>query len=319
MAVAGESLVDQIHRQDGSVASCLGGAPYNLARALARQGLATVYLNPLSSDPLGRELAKTLLEDGVLLAQPLAVENPTSLARVHLDAAGRPHYAFHRDGAADRQVSLDGLTHSCAQQAGLRLVCTGGLALDARDASVYLPWLRAQRKLGRYVAIDANLRPSAMPDPDAYRRHVMTALGEANILKLSDEDMRNLGFAADGEAALLRYAQALLEQSGVSLLALTLGSDGAWLLTRRGQWFAREALPLSVVDTVGAGDCFFAGLLAALLALRPADMELDAMDGPQVLRHALACASLSVQRRGCQPADWDEAIAWSRAHPATAR
>ncbi|MEO8120692.1 MAG: PfkB family carbohydrate kinase, partial [Rhodoferax sp.] len=70
VATAGEALIDLIRNEDGRFEPCLGGAVYNLTRALARQGVGTLYLNPLSRDRFGRELAAALLDDGVHLAVP---------------------------------------------------------------------------------------------------------------------------------------------------------------------------------------------------------------------------------------------------------
>ncbi len=316
VAIAGEALIDLIMRPDGAYEPCLGGALYNLARAVARQGVGALYLNPLSSDRFGRALAQQLHADGVLLAHEVHVQQVTSLAVVSLNEAGHPDYAFYREGVADRQVSAEGLQRACALQPGLKIICTGALALDARDAGIYLPWLRAQRQAGHCVVVDANMRPSVMPDLAAYRAQVQLALLEAHLIKLSDEDLVWLeGDAADPLAA----ARALLARSNASLLALTLGANGAWLLTRDGQCYAREARPLAVVDTVGAGDSFLAGLLAALLdTAGPAGLlqGLDAGRCAGLLRHALASASLCVQERGCVPPSWDQARAWSQAHPA---
>ena len=109
-------------------------------------------------------------------------------------------------------------------------------------------------------------------------------------------------------------------------LALTLGAEGAWLLHRNGaQCFAKEAHPLQVVDTVGAGDSFLAGLLAHLLRQAQAaggtsfvrfveTLTADACQ--QALRHALASASLCVMEQGCVPPGWEAALVWSQQNPA---
>lgn len=324
-AVAGEALIDLIRRPDGSYLPCLGGALYNLCRALARQGVGTQYLNPLSRDRFGRELAAQLAADGVHLAHPEPVQQPTSLAVVNLDTHGHPDYAFYRDGVADRAVTAQGLAHACTALPALQLVCTGALALDARDTAIYLPWLAAQRAAGRCVVVDANLRPSVMPDLAAYRTTVQAALAHAHIVKVSDEDLDHLAVA--GADAVARARHLLASHPQVQLLALTLGAKGAWLLHRSGaQCFATEAQPLPVVDTVGAGDSFLAGLLAHLLrqwqAAGPAGF-VQFVDGlaadacQHALRHALASASLCVMEQGCVPPGWEAARAWSQQHPAT--
>lgn len=326
-AIAGEALIDLIRRPDGSYLPCLGGALYNLCRALARQGVGTQYLNPLSRDRFGRELAAQLVADGVALAMPESVQQVTSLAVVNLDAHGHPDYAFYREGVADRAVSAAGLGDSCATLPALQLVCTGALALDARDTAIYLPWLAAQRAAGRCVVVDANLRPSVMPDLAAYRTTVHAALAHAHIIKASDEDLEHL--AVPGADALARAQHLLAANPQAHLMALTLGAEGAWLLHRNGaQCFAKEAQPLRVVDTVGAGDSFLAGLLAHLLRQSLAAgvasfaqfvgwLTADACQ--LALRHALASASLCVMEQGCVPPGWESASAWAQARPVALR
>ena len=104
VAIAGEALIDFISEADGRFNPCLGGAVYNLARALSRQGLGTLYLNPFSSDKLGQALMQQMVNDGVVLSQPVPVQAVTSLAVVNLNENGHPNYAFYRDGVADRQA-----------------------------------------------------------------------------------------------------------------------------------------------------------------------------------------------------------------------
>lgn len=321
-AIAGEALIDLIRRPDGSYLPCLGGALYNLCRALARQGIGTQYLNPLSCDRFGRELAAQLLADGVHLARPEPVLPVTSLAVVNLDAHGHPDYAFYREGVADRAVSSQGLGEACTALPALQLVCTGALALDARDAAIYLPWLAAQRAAGHCVVVDANLRPSVMPDLAAYRATVHSALANAHIIKVSDEDLDHL--AVPGTDALARARQLLVANPAAHLLALTIGAQGAWLLHRSGtQCFAKESQPLQVVDTVGAGDSFLAGLLAHLLrqaqstgaaSVAQLVQELPKDACQQALRHALASASLCVMEQGCVPPGWKAAVEWTQRH-----
>jgi fructokinase len=303
VATAGEALIDLIAGVDGRFEPCLGGAVFNLTRALARQGIDTLYLNPMSRDRFGRRLAAALSQDGVHLAVPEAVQQVTSLAVVSLDATGQPDYAFYREGVADRATSAAALTLACEQAEGLSLVCSGALALSPDDADIYLPWLAAQRQAGRTVVIDANLRPSVMPDLDLYRSHVLAALQFADVIKASDEDLSCLNLPG---ANALAQAQQLLQNSQASLLALTLGSKGAALLTRQGQLFqAHEVEPLTVVDTVGAGDCFLAGLVVAMLQQQlPPDWgssSVSAEVARELLCSAVASASLCVTVRGCQP------------------
>ncbi|PIF27391.1 fructokinase [Acidovorax sp. 56] len=316
VATAGEALFDLIEEPDGRLRPCAGGAVYNLTRALGLQGVGTLYLNPLSGDLLGRQLAQGLQAAQVTLAAPSPVREPSALALAALDAQGKASYSFYRDGVADRAVTAEALNAACAAHPGLQVVATGCLALVAQDAAVYQPWLAAQRAAGRMVVVDANLRLSAVDDAPAYRANVMAALQQAHLIKVSDDDLEALG--TPGANALER-ARHLLQHTPAQWLALTLGPDGAWLLQRDGlAEHAREAAPLAVVDTVGAGDCFLAGLITALLAgpergqqalaLRPGGLTapLDAARLRSTLQHALASASHCVERAGCTPPSYDE-------------
>ncbi|WP_310611818.1 PfkB family carbohydrate kinase [Limnohabitans sp.] len=321
VAIAGEALIDLISETDGRFNPCLGGAVYNLARALARQDMGTLYLNPFSSDKLGQALMQQMVNDGVVLSQPEAIQAVTSLAVVHLNSNGHPSYAFYRDGVADRQVSTAQMNADCSAHAQtLELICTGALALDARDQSVYLPWLMTQKQAGKCMVVDANLRPSVMPDLQTYRKCVHQYLNVADIIKVSDEDL--VALEVPGKSP-LEKAQHLLNNTHVKLMALTLGADGAWLLSRTEHiYFGKESGMLNIVDTVGAGDSFLAGLLAALGSLKTPDLPLNdllnSLNDQQAytcLHHAISSASLCVQARGCVPPTWQQAAEWAAAHP----
>jgi fructokinase len=97
------------------------------------------------------------------LAHPEPAHEPTSLAVVSLDEAGKASYSFYREGVADRRVDAATMTAQCAAQPALKMVVTGCLALVADDSHKYLPWLQAQRAAGRLVVVDANLRPAIVP------------------------------------------------------------------------------------------------------------------------------------------------------------
>ena len=317
VATAGEALIDLIAQPDGSFAPCLGGAVYNLTRALARQSVGTLYLNPLSQDRFGRQLAAMLLADGVQLARPQPVAEVTSLAVVALDAQGVPDYAFYREGVADRAVSLAGLLRDC-EAATPEIVATGCLALAPADGAVYLPWLQAQRAAGRLVAVDANLRLSVMPDAGAYRAQVLAALQCADLIKASDEDLAGLQLPGDGA---LDKARQLLARTTAKALLLTLGAEGAMLLLPDGrQWRGHDGAAVAVVDTVGAGDCFFAGFLTGLLAACHAQAtqpmallaSLQAAQAGQCLASAIASASCCVMQSGCVPPTAAEVAARAR-------
>lgn len=306
VATAGEALMDMIQEADGRLRPCDGGAVYNLTRALGLQGVGTLYLNPLSQDRFGRGLARAIEAAGVTLAHTEPAHEPTSLAVVSLDEAGKASYSFYREGVADRRVDAATMSAQCAVQPALKVVVTGCLALVPDDSHRYLPWLQTQRAAGLLVVVDANLRPAIVPDMAAYRASVLAALREAHLIKVSDDDLHILGFTQTDP---LDAARELLALTSARWLALTLGARGAVFLDREGRtWQAAESQPVTVADTVGAGDCFLAGLLAALLdrpamqaAKQAAELELGAADIQELLACAIASASLCVMQTGCVP------------------
>jgi len=307
IATMGEALVDLIEQPDGRFEACLGGSVCNFTIGLARQGVSTRYLNPLSEDHFGQCFAALLQQTGVGLAQAAPSGCPTALAVVSLDGQGTPTYAFHRQGVADRDISAAQFIAGFPAQ--LELLHTGGLALVPEDIEKTLATTGAAAGRGALVSIDANMRPMVVRDLDAYAQGVKRALAQAHIVKVSNEDLDALGIES---ASLERIGAALFAHSTVELIVFTQGAGGAALLTR-SRAVALPALAGEVVDTVGAGDCFHAGLIAYLQR----EGKLGAPDGLAglaeeellaALRHALAAASINIARSGCNPATWEETI-----------
>jgi fructokinase len=307
--VAGESLIDLVAEPDGNFRPVAGGAPFNYACALALQGLPTGYANAISRDRFGNLLFSALAAAGVRHVGR-RTSRPTSLALVATGVAGQPEYAFYRDGVADRDFGPEGLLPDTGGP--VRGYHTGGLALVPPDDTLALDALRTCRQAGAICTVDVNMRPQVAGalgvDPGRYREAALAAAAAAHVVKVSDEDLRHLGI--DGPP--VTAARALLDR-GARLAILTLGADGAYALTREGAVF-RASPRVAVVDTVGAGDTFFAGFVAWL----ERHGELGAAGSGRVesrvlelaLRHATASAAINIGRRGCQPPTWDESLAF---------
>lgn len=308
IATLGEALVDMIEQPDGRFQACLGGSVFNFAIGLARQGVPTTYLNPLSTDKFGARFAALLRASDVLPAAPAPSARPTSLAIVSIDAGGAPTYAFHRERVADRDVSAASLIASFPT--GMALLHTGGLALVPEDGATLGPALRAAAERGALISIDANLRPLVADDLPRYVDAVRQALRQAHIVKVSDEDLEVLGL---GAASLEQVAEALFHESSVQLIAVTRGGRAAALVSRGGAVELPTPDGLALVDTVGAGDSFQAGLIGYLFrngvltgASALGDLGRETLLG--ALAHAICAASINVTRAGCDPATWDETL-----------
>jgi fructokinase len=310
VATAGEALIDLLPDAQGHLTPCAGGAVYNLTRALGSQGVPTAYLNPLSKDGFGTLLDRELQASGVWRVREQRMDEPTALAVVDLDAQGKASYSFYREGVADRCIDAAGLNAACHSLPTLEVVATGCLALLAEDAHRYQPWLAEQRAAGRLVVVDANLRPAIARDLAAYRHSVLAALAHAHLIKASDDDLVALGLATSTDHA-RSAAHTLLEATPATGVVLTLGARGAMWLGRDGRgWHAFDPVAADVVDTVGAGDCFLAGLLGACLE-HPQGLEALRSDGgaarlaePQIrqwLGRGIASAGFCVEQKGCTP------------------
>lgn len=307
--VSGESLIDLVAGPDGSFLPIPGGGPYNFARALALQGVATGYANPFSEDSFGDLLQRTLQASG---ARHLGRRSskPTALALVSTDARGQPHYSFYREGVADRAIdAADLLAAISPDTLGFH---TGALALVPPDDSVLMHVIRHCRAEGVLCTVDVNMRPQIAQTlgvaASRYRDAALAVASAAHVAKVSDEDLHHLGFSGAPQVA----ARALLHR-GCRLVVLTLGAEGAWAISPDEQVF-EPAQCVDPVDTVGAGDCFFAGFIAFLQhqgvlgGLRDRAPEGSVLTA--ALRHAAVCAAINISRKGCQPPTWNEAMEW---------
>jgi fructokinase len=292
MVVAGEALVDRIETGEGELQSRPGGSPYNLALALARLGRRVQYRSPLSSDAFGQRLAGTLRDSGVVLTGGSSAL-PTSLAIVRFDPAGQPLYRFQRDGVADRSLAPMSVLDDWPAQA--RFFHVGSLALIPPDGEQWCALLAALRNRGVATSVDINMRPAVAADAAAYARTARAVAAQANWLKLSDEDLLSMELGGDP----LQAARGLFGAATRAVL-LTLGAQGAWCLTRDQEIF-HPAPEVEVVDTVGAGDCFYAGFLASLDELHALSSPPSVAQLRQAMEMGKRAAAFNLQRRGCQP------------------
>jgi fructokinase len=310
IATVGEALVDLIEQSDGSFRASLGGSVCNFTLGLARQAVPTTYLSPLSNDDFGRQFHERLTKNGVVLTPASRSPLPTSLAIVHLDERGSPRYTFYRDSVADRDGGAQDLIAAFPDE--LEALHTGGLALMPADLPKLLTVIEAAERRGAVLSIDANLRPLATKDTDLYLTGVERVLRRAQIIKVSDEDADALGLHDVTAASVAEHF--FSGDSSIRLCALTLGARGAALVTRSLSVELPAPRPQRIIDTVGAGDCFHAGLIASLAragALR-ARAKLDDLDEDMLttsLRHALAAATYDIMRPGCSPGSWEQIAA----------
>ena len=296
--VLGEALMDCFAEPDGRLLPRMGGSPFNLARAAARQGRAVRWLTPFSTDAFGQALLRQALADGVHPAAP-ASPWPTALAVVSFEG-DTARYGFYREGIADRDWSPASVLAALADQPP-GVLHTGSLMLVPPQHEATLQVMATLAARGWTISLDINLRPRLAADLDAYRAAVWAALAHAHWVKASDEDLAVLmdlpALPSLNEAPALWQR---LRQPSHRRGALTFGAQGAWLSVA-DRSAASPAAATQVVDTVGAGDTFWGNCLADWLGDAQASPGAAADRIDLTLRRALRAAALNCGRAGCQP------------------
>ncbi len=309
IASYGEALVDMIpcgqEGQQGGTRfeACLGGSVFNFSAAISLQGVACTYINPLSTDNFGQQFAKKLAACGGQLGSA-PVHEATALAIVAFGEHGN-HYKFYREAVAYRATTAS--QAFAAIPAAAQVLHTGCLTLLPDDWPTTCALLKMAKSRGILVSVDANLRPAVCDESNIYSDCVWQSIALADIVKCSDEDLMVLGVHQQKAAM---AAQHMFASSTAGLLAITCGAQGAHVFTRQAHAFCPVPLGLKVLDTVGAGDCFYAAMLAWLA--RESALNRAALDGLSTCQlqacvsHAVHAAAVSVTRRGCDPATWEE-------------
>lgn len=248
----GEALIDLLPAKDSAdgLQALTGGGPFNTAIALARLGLPAALFCPLSKDGFGARLASQLLEEGVDLSLCPRPAAPTTLAVVTLQD-GKAGYAFYTEGTA-----LCSLRPADLPQITTGLALFGGISLGLEPCGAAYEALFDACAPDVLRMVDPNIRPAVIPDAAAYRARLARMLPRADILKLSDEDLAWLTDEPEGQLQAWRTA-------GVALICVTLGDKGVRLIGA-GEDITLPAPEVTLCDTIGAGDSFNAGLLAAL-------------------------------------------------------
>lgn len=291
IASVGESLVDFTPvaaggRLDGFRVHP-GGSPYNVAVGIARLGHPAAFAGRLSGDLFGRLLAAHLSDCRV--SGHLAVDGaePTALAFV-AEAGGEPVYDLRLAGTAAERLRPGDLP--AAAFARLEAVHFGSLGLLLQPAREAVLGLARALRGGPLLSFDPNIRPGAVADWASYRTALDEAVRLADLVKASEADLAAWG--ADPTPA------------SDQALVVTMGARGSRLV-QGSRTVACPAAPCRLVDTVGAGDAYMAGLLVALaerMALdRPALGALADADWLAVMRFASVAAALTCERAGADP------------------
>ena len=271
-----------------------GGAPGNVAVGLQRLGISTAFIGKVGDDPFGGFLVKTLSDTGVDVS-PIRYtsEARTALAFVSLKADGEREFMFYRHPSADMLLRPDEVNVDAISAA--KLFHFGSISLiDEPVRSATLHAVSKARESGCLISYDPNLRMSLWPDEEAAHEGLLLGLSQANIVKISEDEVEFLTGLSD-----LEKAKENLWHDDMQLLVVTRGRDGCCFYTSEFQGEA-DSFKVDAVDATGAGDGFVAGLLQGILK-DPATLE-DPQRLTSLCRFANAVGALTTTERGAIPA-----------------
>ncbi|RVB80542.1 MULTISPECIES: carbohydrate kinase [unclassified Mesorhizobium] len=302
----GEALIDMLPRTttegEPAFAPYVGGAVFNTAIALGRLGAPAGFFSGLSSDLFGGQFRDALGESKVSSTYAHTSPRPTTLAFVRLDN-GQATYTFYDENTAGRMLTVDDLPKLGSE---IEAMLFGAISLISEPAgSAYEEFMRREHER-RVMMLDPNIRPGFIPDKAKHLRRIRSMMAMADIVKLSDEDLNWFGEAGSHEDVVRNWLD-----RGPTLIVVTHGSEGAAGYTRDHKV---TVVPdkVEVVDTVGAGDTFNAGILASLHEQGLLSKEAIANLPEDAIHKALTlgakAAAVTVSRAGANP-PWRHEIA----------
>ena len=264
--VIGECMIELRDAGGGLLAKSFAGDAYNTAVYLKRSApaLQVQFLSVTGADPLSQAMRADWRAEGV--EDAVAFTDPNGapgLYLIELDAAGERRFHYWRSASAARQWMQRLRAGGGDRLVGADLIYLSGISLailpPEEQEQALLMMRSLHGKVGR-IAFDPNVRPALWPSPEVTRGVLDAAMGLADIVLPSTDDMDLLHGAASAEAHAAR-----LWRLGAREIAMTEGADGALVVSQEGST-PLAAPPAAVVDTSGAGDAFNGAYLAARLS-----------------------------------------------------
>jgi len=299
VVVVGEALVDQVERPGEPVVEHPGGSPANVALTLGRLGHDVHLLTRLGDDERGQDVTRHLDASGVRLLAGSLVTGRTSTALARIGADGAAQYEFDLHWELPDPVPPLPAHALCLH--------TGSVAALLEPGAAQVVSISQDAGAGATISYDPNIRPVLLGPAAQVRPQVEALVALADVVKLSDEDACWLSPADDPEQLAAGWLVPGSQPRGPAVVVLTRGSAGAVAFCSNGR-VEVAPLPVTVSDTVGAGDSFSGALIDALAThgLLGADRRaaLRAIDLPtlqDVVTHAVRVAAVTVSRPGADP------------------
>ena len=270
-----------------------GGAPANFLAALSRFGAETALMGKVGDDAFGKMLLGTLQKAGIDTRGMVTTEEVfTTLAFVTLDETGNREFSFSRKPGADTCLTEQELDLRLIDETKVFHFGTLSLTHEPARSATYRAVEYARRQ-GKWITFDPNLRKPLWKDLDTAKEQMRWGLSQADVVKISDEEVAFLfGMTPEEGAA------HILREFGGKLVFVTCGARGCFFQNRRTSGMVPGLTGLSVVDTTGAGDIFGGSALWMLLQTGEDPAELTEAQLRKVTEFACASAGLSTTRYG---------------------
>lgn len=265
----GETLIDFIPWQkDKSLKEVIGfervagGAPMNVAVAVAKYGGNSVMLTKIANDHFGEHIMDVLKDSGVDTSYCLRSNvGETGLAFVSVDQNGERSFNFYRKNAADLLLSPEEVKSEWFQQGDILHFCSVDL-IESPMKQTHKKVIQDFRRKSGIVSFDPNVRLPLWPDTESCLQTIKEFLPMVDIVKVSDEE---LTFITEIETE--NEAIQSLFVGNVKVVVYTKGSKGAAIYLKNGNYYEDKGFKVTVADTTGAGDAFTGGFLSELLSL----------------------------------------------------
>jgi sugar/nucleoside kinase (ribokinase family) len=272
-----------------------GGAPANFLAALTKYGVKTALIGKVGEDAFGKLLIGTLNAAGIDSSGITIDPNTfTTLAFVTIDKTGNRAFSFARKPGADTQLRFEEIDLNLIDQAKIFHFGTLSLTNEPARTATYNAVAYAKSK-GKRITYDPNLRKPLWNSMEEAKEQILWGLKQADVVKISDEEVEFLWNCTPEEGA-----EKLLAQFGVSLAMVTLGPNGAYLKNKRGECYV-QCPKVNPVDTTGAGDIFGGSAVSKILAFDMTPSELSTEQLKDIGSFASTAASLSTEKAGGIP------------------
>lgn len=309
LCAIGEALIDFIPEEKGrrlkdvvNFKRVAGGAPANVAGAVAKLGGEARFITQLGEDAFGDYIVECLNHAGIDTSYiKRTTEADTALAFVSLAKDGNRDFKFYRRSCADLMLDASHMQASMIEDCGILHFCSVSL-VEAPMKYAHERLISLAQQQNCLISFDPNLRLSLWDDETALRETVKAFIPKADILKISDEELEFITGTDRIEDALSE-----LFVGRVSMLIYTMGKDGARVYTKRSMVEAK-GFAVDVRDTTGAGDSFIGAFLYCLLTDQVKDaLQVDDETYAQYLQFANAYAAYTTTKEGALDAMADEA------------